>query len=271
MFTTEDGAQRYQGVLVPLMFAASARRLVAGAMLQPGAQVLDVATGTGVVARAAAVAAGSTGRVMGVDAAPSMLAIARSQPTAPGSAPIEYIESAIEEAPLPEGAFDAAMCQQALQFFDDPARVLGYIRRSLRENGRLHVALWGSDKEHPLTMAMQRALIECGLSELTWFLTKVHRLHNPALVAGVLRQGGFVVEGHEKVDLRPDGVWHASDGRKLLAATPLAARLAALSPEKRAQLGEACERQLASYTRNGAPNGELNLVFPANFYIARPA
>jgi hypothetical protein len=120
-------------------------------------------------------------------------------------------------------------------------------------------------------MAMQRALIECRLSELTWFLAKVHRLHNPALVAGVLRQGGFVVESHEKVDLRPDGNWYASDGRKLLDATPLAARLANLPSEKRAELGDACERQLAHYARNNAPGGELELVFPANFYIARPA
>lgn len=271
MFTTEEGARRYQEVLVPLMFAPSARQLVANASIRAGAQVLDVATGTGVVARTAAEASGSSGRVVAVDATPSMLAVARSQPAKAGSAPIEYIESPVEDAPLPDGAFDVALCQQALQFFDEPARVLARIRRALRPDGRLHVALWGSDEEHPLTMAMQRALIESRLSDLTGFLMKVHRLHNPALVTGVLRQGGFVVESHEKIDLRPDGIWHAFDGRKLLAATPLAARLAALAPEKRAELGDACERQLANYTTNGAPNGELELVFPANFYIARPA
>jgi SAM-dependent methyltransferase len=271
MFTTEDGARRYQEVLVPLMFAPSARQLVAGAKLPAGAHVVDVATGTGVVARAAAAAAGSTGRVVAVDVAGSMLALARSQPAAPGSAPIAYIESAIENAALSNSAFHAAFCQQALQFFEDPARVLGRIRGALRADGRLHVALWGSDEEHPLTMAMQRALIECRLRDLTWFLAKVHRLHNPTLVTGVLRQGGFVVESHEKIDLMPDGTWYASDGRKLLAATPLAARLAELPPEKLAELGDACERQLENYTRGGDPRGELDLVFPANFYIARPA
>ena len=270
MFTTEEGARRYQEVLVPLMFAPSARQLVTNAELQAGAHVLDVATGTGVVARAAAAAVGSTGRVVAIDAAASMLAVARSHAPVPGSAPIEFMESSIEDAPLPDRAFHAALCQQALQFFEDPARVLARIRRALRPDGRLHVALWGSDEEHPLTMAMQRALVECRLSDLTWFLTKVHRLHNPALVAGILRQGGFVLESHEKVDLRPDGVWHASDGRKLLAATPLAARIADLPPEKRAELGDACERQLAHYTRNGTPEGDLELLFPANFYIARP-
>jgi hypothetical protein len=95
----------------------------------------------------------------------------------------------------------------------------------------------------------------------------VHRLHNPALVNGILRQGGFVVERQEAVDIVPDGTWRASDGRRLLAATPLAAKLAALPAEKRAALGDACERQLDNFTKDGA----LDLRFPAHFYIARPA
>lgn len=269
MFTTEDGARRYQEVLVPLMFAPSARQLVALAKLPAGAQVLDVATGTGIVARTAAAAIGNSGRVTAIDATPSMLAIARSQPVQADAAPIEYIQSAIEEAPLPAGTFHAALCQQALQFFEDPAQVLTRIRGALQPEGCLHVALWGSDEEHPLTMAMQRALVECGLHDLTWFLTKVHRLHNPALVSGILRQGGFLVESHCKIDLAPDGIWRASDGRRLLAATPLAAKLAGLPPEKRAELDDACERQLANYA--GAADGALELCFPAHFYIARPA
>jgi 2-polyprenyl-3-methyl-5-hydroxy-6-metoxy-1,4-benzoquinol methylase len=196
-----------------------------------------------------------------------MLAIARSQPPSSGAAPIEYIQSAVEDAALASGTFHAAFCQQALQFFDEPARALARIRKALRPEGRLHVALWGSEEEHSLTVAMQRALLECGLREFTAFLTKVHRLHNPALVNGILRQGGFVVERQEAVDIVPDGTWHASDGRRLLAATPLAAKLAALPAEKRAALGDACERQLDNFTRDGA----LYLRFPAHFYIARPA
>jgi SAM-dependent methyltransferase len=267
MFTTEEGARRYQETLVPLMFAPSARQLVADAKLPAGAHVLDVATGTGVVARAAAETIGATGRVTALDSTESMLAVARSQPATPGAAPIEYTQSAIEDAALPAGAFHAVFCQQALQFFEEPGRALARIRQALRPKGRLHVALWGSEEEHPLTMAMQRALLECGLNDFTSFLTRVHRLHNPALVNGILRQGGFVVERQESVDITPDGAWHAADGRRLLDATPLAARLAALPPEQHAALGDACERQLDNYTKDGM----LDLHFPATFYIARGA
>jgi SAM-dependent methyltransferase len=267
MFTTEEGARQYQEVLVPLMFAPSARELVTNAKLPQGAHVLDIATGSGIVARTAAAAIGSTGRVTALDSTEGMLAVARNQPAAPGAAPIAYIAASIEEAGLPAEAFDAAFCQQALQFFDEPDRALARIRQALRPEGRLHVALWGSEEEHPLTIAMQRALIECGLKEFTGFFTKVHHLHNPALVTGILRQGGFAVERHDVYDIVPDGIWHASDGRKLLAATPLAAKLAALPPEKSAELGDACERQLGHYTKDGTPQ----LHFPANFYIAKPA
>jgi 2-polyprenyl-3-methyl-5-hydroxy-6-metoxy-1,4-benzoquinol methylase len=265
-FTSEEGASRYQEVLVPLMFAPSARQLVARAELPAGEQVLDVATGTGIVARTAAKAVGSTGRVTALDETESMLAVARHQPVEPGAAPIEYVQSSIEDVPLSAGVFHAAFCQQALQFFEDPSRALSRIRQALRPEGRLHVALWGSEEEHTLTIAMQRALLECGLRDFTSFLSKVHRLHNPALVNGILRQSGFVVEHQDVVDVAPDGVWHAADGRRLLAATPLAARLAALPPEQRAALGDACERQLDNFTKNGA----LDLHFPAHFYIARP-
>ena len=266
-FTSEEGARRYQDVLVPLMFAPSARQLVASAELSAGAYVLDVATGTGIVAREAAQAAGSTGRVTALDLTESMLAIARSQPAASGAAPIDYIQSAIEDAPLPSGVFHAAFCQQALQFFQDPSRALASIRQALRPEGCLHVALWGAESDHALTVAMQRALVECGLDELTTFLSKVHSLHNPVLVNGILAQGGFVVERQEAVDVVPDGTWHAADGRRLLAATPLASRLAALPADQSSALGDACERQLDNFTKDGA----LDLHFPATFYIARPA
>jgi 2-polyprenyl-3-methyl-5-hydroxy-6-metoxy-1,4-benzoquinol methylase len=267
MLTSEEGARRYQEVLVPLMFAPSARQLVADAELPAGAHVLDIATGTGIVARTAAELIGTTGHVTALDTTESMLAVARNQPIASGAAPIEYIQSTIEDAPISPGTFHAAFCQQALQFFEDPSAALARIRQALRPEGHLHVALWGSEEEHTLAVAMQRALLECGLREFTSFLSKVHRLHNPALVNGVLRQGGFVVERQVVVDVVPDGIWHAADGRRLLDATPLAAKLATLSVEQRTALADACERQIDNFTKNGA----LDLHFRAYFYIARPA
>ena len=266
-FGVQDGAGRYQETLVPLMFAPSARRLVAEAVLPSGAHILDVATGTGIVARTAAQAVGPSGRVVAIDLASGMLAVARSQPSPPSSAPIEFLETAIETAQLPAHGFDAVFCQQGLQFFDDPVTALAHMRQVLATGGRLHIALWCALEQHPLAASIQRALIESGHGELTSFLAKAHRLHDTARVRALLEQAGFVVEQVSSPEITPDGEWHASDGRRLLAATPLAQQLAGLSVEQRRSLEDACERQLDAHTQNGV----LELRFPATFYTARPA
>src|SRR5436853_5107699 len=93
-----------------------AQALVARAGLKHGESVLDVACGTGVIARLAAPAVGPTGRVTGLDLNAGMLAVARSLPPPPG-APITWIEGSAMAMKLPNAAFDVVFCQQGLQFF----------------------------------------------------------------------------------------------------------------------------------------------------------
>jgi ubiquinone/menaquinone biosynthesis C-methylase UbiE len=70
-------AELYQRYLVPLITALWAADLVERSAPRPGERVLDVACGTGVVARLAAERMG-TGRVVGLDLNPGMLAVART-------------------------------------------------------------------------------------------------------------------------------------------------------------------------------------------------
>src|SRR6202000_2619397 len=104
----------------------------------------------GIVPRVAAESIGSKGRVTALEPAEGMLAVARSQPAAPGAAPIEYVQSLIEDASLPQTAFDAVFCQHGLQFFDEPIRALKHVHEAIRLEGRLYIALWSSLEEHPL-------------------------------------------------------------------------------------------------------------------------
>src|ERR1700730_14044839 len=73
----------YQRHLVPAITASWAADLVERVGLRRGERVLDVACGTGVVARAAAERAGRTGHVAGIDINAGMLAVARSLPAGP--------------------------------------------------------------------------------------------------------------------------------------------------------------------------------------------
>ena len=141
-FNREATAATYRDIHLPRVFTPWARVLLEILPPQPGDAVLDVATGPGTVARPAAQLAGPSGRVTATDLSSAMLGIARSFPAESGSAPIEYLESPATAMPLPSEAFDKAYCQQGLQHMSDPAAALAEIRRLLRPNARLAVAIW---------------------------------------------------------------------------------------------------------------------------------
>ena len=71
-----NAAEIYQSELVPAVFGPWGPRVVELATLRPGLRVLDVACGTGLVARLAAAAVGVDGRVAALDLNPAMLAVA---------------------------------------------------------------------------------------------------------------------------------------------------------------------------------------------------
>jgi SAM-dependent methyltransferase len=145
-------AQLYQHFYVPSIFEPLARLLVDLAPPRTGAHVLDLACGTGVVARRAAQLIGNRGRVLAVDVSPSMLAVARSAPLGIG-APIEFIEADAVTSIFPVGHFDAAYCQQGIQFFSDRAVVLGRVRLALRAGAPLALAVWQGIEHQPLFAA----------------------------------------------------------------------------------------------------------------------
>ena len=109
--------ENYEQFFVPVIAAPLATDLIDIAALGLGERVLDVACGTGVVARLAAERVGATGTVDGIDLNPGMLAVARS--VTPPSMAIEWHESSAEAIPLPDEAFDVVLCQMGLQFVPD--------------------------------------------------------------------------------------------------------------------------------------------------------
>src|SRR5689334_19335547 len=93
-----SAAELYQRYLVPAITTKWAEDLVARARLRAGEAVLDVACGTGVVARFAAKATGD-GQVTGLDVNGDMLAVARN--VSSEGAPINWIEGSALDLPFP--------------------------------------------------------------------------------------------------------------------------------------------------------------------------
>jgi ubiquinone/menaquinone biosynthesis C-methylase UbiE len=136
-----NAAEIYQRELVPAVFGPWGPRVVELAALRPGLRVLDVACGTGLVARLAAEAVGAEGRVAALDLNRAMLAVASEQPGVAG-APIEWVEGDAQALPFAEASFDAVCCQLGLQFFPDRERALREMKRVLVPGGRAVVMVW---------------------------------------------------------------------------------------------------------------------------------
>jgi ubiquinone/menaquinone biosynthesis C-methylase UbiE len=151
-----EAAENYERYQVPATFAPLAEELVASAGLRPGDRVLDVACGTGIVARRAA-ARLDGGRVVGLDINPAMLEVARSTAAASGLV-IEWYEGNALALPFADASFDAVLCQQALQFFPDRVAALREMRRVLAPDGRLALCVYRSIEHRPHMAALAESL-----------------------------------------------------------------------------------------------------------------
>lgn len=141
-------AETYESYMVPTLFAPWASRLIQSANPQPGERVLDVACGTGIVARRAAPRVGANGKVSGLDLNPNMLVVARAAAEREGLA-IEWHEDRAEKLPFPDGSFGLVLCQFGLMFFARRHAALAEMHRVLADGGRVLLSVWQGLDRHP--------------------------------------------------------------------------------------------------------------------------
>ena len=139
---SSGGAEMYERYATQYM-GQWAPDLVGVAALRPGERVLDLACGTGLVARNAAARVGTAGQVTGLDINAGMLAVARAMPPEPGAA-LRWIEGSAVAMDLPDSSFDVILCQQGLQFFPDRDAALHEMLRLLVPGGRIALSVWKS-------------------------------------------------------------------------------------------------------------------------------
>lgn len=147
-------ASAYEAFFVPALFAEWAPRLASAAGLQWGQDVLDVACGTGILARAASERVRPAGSVTGIDPNPGMLTVAARE--APH---IFWSRGRAEALPFPDATFDAVVSQFGLMFFADRLAAIREMLRVLRGRGRLAVAVWDR-LEHSPAYEAEVALLE---------------------------------------------------------------------------------------------------------------
>lgn len=183
-----SAAETYQQFFVPAIATPVSIELLNTAALQEGDKVLDVACGTGLVARLAAAAVGPTGSVTGVDLAPDMIEVA-AETDQPEGAPIEWHEADAVSLPLPDQSYDIVLCQMGLMFLDDKAAAVAEMHRVLKPGGRVVINTPG--RIQPPFEEMERAIVEHISPELGGFVRAVFSMHDPAALGVLLAEGGF--------------------------------------------------------------------------------
>jgi len=114
-----------------------ARKLVDFANLPADAQILDIATGTGMVAFYSVSKIGPQGSVVGIDIAKGMIDEARAKNAAAGHANLRFELADAEDLPFPPDTFDFIFCGAALIWMTDLHEALRHWRTRLRANGRV--------------------------------------------------------------------------------------------------------------------------------------
>lgn len=185
-----DGSapELYERYLVPAITSVWAADLIDRARPKSGEAVLDVACGTGAVARLAAERM-KAGRVVGLDFNPGMLTVARS--VASKGASIEWFEGSALSLPFDDGSFDLVLCQLGLQFFPDRPRALREMQRVLAPAGRLALSVYSNIEQTPAAHAFVRALDQRLGPEASKIKRAEHIFPKADEVAALVNEAGF--------------------------------------------------------------------------------
>ena len=251
----------YERELVPAVFGPWAPILIELADPKPGDRVIDIACGTGIVARLAAAKVGPTGIVAGVDLNPGMLSVARSLRTSNDAASVRWQEASADRLPFPGGSFDIVYCQLGLQFFADRPAAAREMRRVLSSTGRLALMVWCSITESPGFEAFAEILERNVSLAAATIMRAPFGLADADELSRLIEAADF---RNIKVRQRLGTVEFPSIERFVLsyvAGSPLAGHVSQASDEAREQLTADTKLALEKYV------GGRGLSFPISAYL----
>ena len=262
LFSQLSFPELYEQALVGPLFEPWVEALLADVQLRSGDRVLDVACGTGIVARLAKKHLGPSATVVGVDANAAMLAVARR--VAPE---VDWRQGDAAALPLrDEERFEVVLCQQGFQFFPDHTAAARQMHRALVDGGRLGISTWCSDEEFPVLRELRRVAEQ----HVGPIRDRRHGLGDPEPVEAALREAGF----HDVRSKRSVRSIRFSDGSTFvrlnaMALVSMGASSAALDDQERRRLVDAITRDSADLVRLHTDQGGFAYEIGTNVTLAR--
>lgn len=254
-----ETAEMYEAAFVPAFFAQWAPILCAAAGVAPGARVLDVACGTGIVTRTAADLVDPGGTAVGVDLNAAMLTVARRvRPD------VDYRPGDAAALPFPDRSFDVVVSQMALMFLPDRARALAEMARVAVDGGTVAVLVPGALDAQPAFLPFVEAAARHAGDDAMALLTTYFACGDLDALAATFTAAGLDVNEARTVA----GVYRAPSVDTFVTteveSTPLVERLDA---DMYGRIRADAHEVLAPFV---TPTGAVEAPFESNLVVAHP-
>ena len=261
----EDAADAWYrwGPVLEDWLAEATDRMLAGAGVEPGARVLDVAAGAGGQSVAAARRAGATGTVLATDISPTILTYAAKAAAEAGVTTLDTLEVDGETLTgVPDAAFDSVVSRLGLIYFPDQHRALTEARRVLRDGGRFSAVVYSTpDRNAFFSIPVSIIRRWAQLPPPAPGQPGPFSLGGPGVLEAAFRQAGFRKVGSQSVSA-PLRMAHAQDcvrfERESFGA--LHQMLIALAPAQREQAWQEISTELARFEGPEGFQGPCELI-----------
>jgi ubiquinone/menaquinone biosynthesis C-methylase UbiE len=255
-FGDDSVAGAYDNELVPVLFEPWAIRLVEKHQPWEGRRVLDLATGTGIVAQLLAEQVGQTGKVFGTDINGEMLAFAEKR--CAGVTPaVEFIECPAHPLEIPSDSIDFVVCQQGFQFFPDKRAAAQEIYRVLCDGGKTIATTWHPVVECEFFGAICNALKAIGEPQIADMMRVPFDFMPASELVAHFESAGFAnvrLEQQEQELMVDGGLTYAV---KLAYSTPIGPTLRGLPEERQAEFQEAFTQLASELSGDGNTMGRM--------------
>jgi ubiquinone/menaquinone biosynthesis C-methylase UbiE len=240
--------------MVPFRFRPWAGELLDRVRLSSGMRLLDIACGTGIVARVVAERMQGTGSIAGIDMNPAMIEVGR-RVAAEENITIDWHIGKAESLPFPDRSFDVVTIQQGLQFFPDKPAALRECFRVLVPGGTLAVGIWSS---------LEKQGVQQHYAEAIERVTGSASMHAPygtvteASLRKLLDDAGFIAISIEEVTIELTFDDPSTFMSQMVESTSAGVpTMHGRSDEERAALAEAVARETAEAVRASTSGGRL--------------
>lgn len=188
----------YDRYMVPLLFEPFARLVAERSVRLGPANILETATGTGVLTRALNEAV-PTAQIVATDVNPAMLEFASHQMV---SDQVTFEQANAQDLPYEHGSFDMVVCQFGVMFFPDKVRANAEARRVLRPGGHYVLVAFDRLELNPIPKAAEEAVASLFPDDPPHYMERgPFSYTDPALIERDLRSAGFTEVKVETIEL----------------------------------------------------------------------